>query len=93
MKCEVYHKRTGLGIHARVRIADFREALRYREYREVSWVTVRDLVPVKRGRDTDGGFRARGMHAGRSDEPKQKTCAPFSYKSYAEFVTETSRKR
>jgi hypothetical protein len=31
-----------------MRIADFRKALLYREYREVSWVTVKDLVPVKR---------------------------------------------
>ena len=39
-------------------IADFREALRYREDRKVGWVTVRDLVPVKRRRDTGVGKRA-----------------------------------
>src|SRR6059058_5635008 len=40
------------GIHFGVRIADFRETLRNRKYRELRRVAVRDLVPVKRCRNT-----------------------------------------
>jgi hypothetical protein len=47
-RAQIIFQANRLSIHARMRIADFRKALRYRDYREVSWVIVRDLVPVKR---------------------------------------------
>ena len=40
-------ERARSGVHVGVRIADFREALRHREKREVGWVTIRHFMPMK----------------------------------------------
>src|SRR5262249_8976205 len=55
---EQFCERTRRGIHVRVRIFDFREAPRSREYREVGRVAIRNFAPIKRSRDTGVGKRA-----------------------------------
>src|SRR5947208_15589893 len=64
-KFQQFFERSRHRVHACVRIADLREALRDPQYRKVGWLAVRYLLPVKRRGHTGIGERAHGIRRAR----------------------------